>query len=187
MAATRLDLPDAEALPESPDKLPIVTYPAPGLRVRCAPVESFDEKLAALAKQMIAAMHENEGVGLAAPQVGVPLRLFVCNETGKPEDDRVFVNPVLSGHEGAATGDEGCLSIPGVTVAVRRAERCSIAAVDVQGRPISASGAGLLARCWQHEVDHLDGRLIIDRMSEADAIANRKKLRELEAKFKKRK
>lgn len=174
-------------MPDTPDKLPIVVYPAPGLRVRCAPVEAFDEKLATLARNMIATMHANEGVGLAAPQVGVPIRLFVCNETGKPEDDRVFVNPVLSELEGSVTGDEGCLSIPGVTVAVRRAERCAIAAVDVQGRPISASGAGLLARCWQHEVDHLDGRLIIDRMSEADQIANRKKLRELEGKFKKRK
>ncbi len=173
-------------MPETPDKLPIVVYPAPGLRIKCAPVEKFDDDLGSLARSMIAVMHAAEGVGLAAPQVGVPIRLFVCNETGKPEDDRVFVNPVLSGLEGAATGDEGCLSIPGVTVAVRRAERCAISAVDVQGRPISAKGAGLLARCWQHEVDHLDGRLIIDRMSEADQIANRKKLRELEAKFKKR-
>ena len=173
-------------MPETPDKLPIVVYPDPGLRVKCAPVETFDEKLAALARSMIAAMHAAEGVGLAAPQVGVPIRLFVCNATGKPEDDRVFVNPVLSDPDGAATDDEGCLSIPGVTVAVRRAEKCAIVGVDVQGRPVSASGGGLLARCWQHEVDHLDGRLIIDRMSEGDAIANRKKLRELEAKFKKR-
>lgn len=168
-------------------KLPIVVYPAQGLRIKCALVDQFDDALASLAKRMIAAMHEHEGVGLAAPQVGVSIRLFVCNETGKPEDDRVFVNPVLSDLEGAATGDEGCLSIPGVTVAVRRAERCIITAVDVQGRPVTANSAGLLARCWQHEVDHLDGRLIIDRMSEADQIANRKKLRELEAKFKKRK
>lgn len=174
-------------LPETPDKLPIVVYPDPGLRIKCARVEKFDDALAALANRMIAVMHKAEGVGLAAPQVGVAIRLFVCNATGKPEDDRVFVNPVLSDPEGAATDDEGCLSIPGVTVAVRRAERCAITAVDVQGRPISASGAGLLARCWQHEVDHLDGRLIIDKMSDADAIANRKKLRELEAKFKKRK
>ena len=174
-------------MPETPDKLPIVVYPNPGLRIKCAPVETFDEKLAALARSMIAVMHAAEGVGLAAPQIGVPIRLFVCNATGKPEDDRVYVNPVLSEPEGAATDDEGCLSIPGVTVAVRRAEKCSISGLDVQGRPVSASGDGLLARCWQHEVDHLDGRLIIDKMSEGDAIANRKKLRELEAKAKKRK
>jgi len=166
--------------------LPIVVYPDPALRVRCAPVEKFDDKLAVLARNMLAAMHAAEGVGLAAPQVGVPIRLFVCNATGKPEDDRVFVNPVLSDPDGAATDDEGCLSIPGVTVAVRRPERCNISGVDLQGRPVSASGDGLIARCWQHEVDHLDGRLIIDRMSEGDTIANRKKLRELEAKFKKR-
>lgn len=152
----------------------------------CEAVSRFDDKLAELANQMIAAMHEAEGVGLAAPQVGIPIRLFVCNATGKPEDDRVFVNPVLSELVGASTGDEGCLSIPGVTVAVRRAEQCVISGVDVQGRPIGATAAGLLARCWQHEVDHLDGRLIIDRMSEADAIANRKKLRELEARYKKK-
>lgn len=169
------------------DKLPIVIYPDPGLRIRCAPVAKFDDALTMLVRRMIAVMHEAEGVGLAAPQVGVPIRLFVCNATGKPEDDRVFVNPVLSEFEGAATADEGCLSIPGVTVAVRRAERCVIAGVDALGQPISSSAGGLLARCWQHEVDHLDGRLIVDRMSEADAIANRKKMRELEAKFKRRK
>jgi len=166
--------------------LEIVEYPDPRLRKPCAPVERFDADLASLAERMIQMMHAAEGVGLAAPQVGVNLRLFVCNTTGKEGENRVFVNPRLSELTGAATKDEGCLSIPEVTVAVRRATACTIDALDVTGKPFRLSGADLAARCWQHECDHLDGRLIVDRMSEGDQIANRKKLKELEAKFRRK-
>lgn len=165
--------------------LHIIEYPDSRLRKPCAPVEAFDEELAALAEQMLRLMRRANGVGLAAPQVGVNLRLFVCNVTGKPEDDRIYVNPELSDLAGSITGDEGCLSIPNVTVSMRRASSCTLEARDIVGKPVKASGKDLIARCWQHEADHLDGRLIIDRMSDADAIANRKALKELEARFKK--
>lgn len=165
-------------------KLQIVCYPDPVLRKVCRPVEAFDADLAALAGRMLELMRAEQGVGLAAPQVGLPLRLFVCNVTGDLKDDMILVNPEIRETFGDAESQEGCLSIPDVTVTVRRAQRCRIVASDLTGRPIEADGADLLARCWQHELDHLNGRLIIDVMSETDRIANRKTLRELERKHK---
>lgn len=164
--------------------LRIIKYPDPRLRATCKPVATFDASLPALAKRMLELMHDCKGVGLAAPQVGLPLRLFVCNPTGEPSDDRVFVNPRLEDLQGLVEAEEGCLSIPEVTVDVRRAESCTINAHDLEGHPIEARGTELVARCWQHECDHLDGRLIIDQMSETDKIANRRVLKTLEAEYK---
>ena len=166
--------------------LRIIDYPDPRLRKRCEPVEHFDAKLAGLAERMLELMRAEKGVGLAAPQVGVLLQLFVCNISGEADDDRVVVNPELTDLEGNQVGEEGCLSIPDVTVDVHRAKRCVLIARDLRGRPIRIEGVDLAARCWQHEVDHLHGRLILDKMSESDKIANRKQLKKLEAAFKKR-
>lgn len=170
------------------DRLPnrIVLYPDSRLRQKCAPVREFGEPLAALARRMIELMHANKGVGLAGPQVGVCERIFVCNPTGEPGDDRVFINPELSDLTGAVEGEEGCLSIPEVRVMVRRAKKCRIRGQDVAGEPVEAVAEDLLARIWQHETDHLDGRLIIDRMNPADKLANKKPLAQLEADFRKR-
>lgn len=165
-----------------PAKLRIILYPDPRLRVRCRPVEQFDGQLAAVAARMIELMHAAEGVGLAAPQVGLPWRLFVC-QPDKDHPPSVFVNPLLEHSAETITSPEGCLSIPEVTVEMIRAARCELTARDLNGREVRASCDGLAARVWQHETDHLNGRLIIDRMSEAEKIANRKKLRELEQKF----
>lgn len=167
------------AIPTTIDKLTVVCYPDPVLKKACPPVEAFTPELRALAEKMIDLMHAHRGVGLAAPQVGVPLRLFVANPTGEPEDNRVYTNPALSDLEGAATAVEGCLSIPEVNVAMRRAVKATIQAYDLDGQPFHLAGEDLLARIWQHETDHLDGRLIIDRMSEADEIANRKAIKQL--------
>ncbi len=170
-------------LPCPIEKLRIVLYPDPILLQRCAPVEAFDETLAALANRMIELMHLYRGVGLAAPQVGVKLRLFVSNDTGEPEGDRIWVNPKLSDLEGVEEADEGCLSIPGVNVPKRRAVSATIQAQDVTGGPITSRGEHLLARIWQHENDHLDGRLVIHYMSEASKIENKTILRQLEAEY----
>jgi len=167
-----------------PAKLKIVTYPDSRLRRSCQPVEVFDERLAAVAARMLKLMHESNGIGLAAPQVGLPFRFFVCNITGQPGDDRVYVNPEIDEAEGLAAMEEGCLSLPDVRVTVRRPLGCVIRAQDLGGRSFEEAGEGLLARCWQHETDHLDGRLIVDYMSEADKIANRRVLRQLEAEHK---
>ncbi len=170
---------------ETPLPTRIVLYPDPRLRQKCVPVRVFDDRLAALARQMLELMKANRGVGLAGPQVGVADRIFVCNPTGEPADDRVYVNPELLDLTGAVEGEEGCLSIPEVRVIVRRARQCTIQAVDLEGRPVQLGGADLVARIWQHEVDHLDGRLIIDRMNATDKIATKKQLAQLESDYKK--
>jgi len=158
----------------------IIHYPDPRLRRVCAPVEEFGEHTAALVERMLGLMHEGNGVGLAGPQVGVSLRLFVANPTGEPEDARVYINPELSDLTGSAEAEEGCLSLPEIRVNIRRARRCRIRAQDVTGRPFELEGEGLIARIWQHETDHLYGRLIIDRMNPTDQIANRKRIAQLE-------
>ncbi len=163
-------------------KLRIVEHPDPRLRQQCKSVREFDGSLAELAQRMLELMHEADGIGLAGPQVGVLQRLFVCNVTGDPKDDQVFVNPQLQEFIGHAEGEEGCLSLPDVAVTVRRPAACKIQACDVNGRPFELIGEGLLARCWQHEYDHLDGKMIIDYMSEADKIANRRAIKALESK-----
>jgi len=163
-----------------PDK--IVLYPDPVLRKKCAPIDVFDESVAALAERMLELMKAGRGIGLAGPQVGVARRIFVCNPTGEPGDDHVFVNPELADLTGAVEAEEGCLSLPDVHVMMRRAKRCRIKAFDVTGRLIEAASNDLAARIWQHETDHLDGGLIIDRMNATDKIANKKTITQLERK-----
>ncbi|MBN1489685.1 MAG: peptide deformylase, partial [Phycisphaerae bacterium] len=129
-------------------KLSLVTYPDTRLRETCSPVESFNGELRELTDAMLQFMIERNGVGLAGPQVGVIKRLFVCNITGEPDDNQVYINPELVDLVGAAEGEEGCLSIPGINVPVRRAERATIRAYDVEGNPIEHTAEGLLARVW---------------------------------------
>lgn len=169
-----------DTLPET-----IVLYPDPILRARCAPFDTLDESIEALAQRMLRIMKEGAGVGLAGPQVGLDRRIFVCNATGKPDDDMVFVNPELSDLIGSAEAEEGCLSLPDVRCLMRRAKKCRIRALDAQGEPVDMVGEDLVARIWQHETDHLDGRLIIDRMDATDRIANKKPIAQLEADYKK--
>jgi len=146
-------------------------------------VGKFNAEIAALAKRMLELMREAKGVGLAAPQVGVGLRLFVCNPTGEPDDDLVCINPCFTDLSGGEEREEGCLSIPGVTVTMRRATQVLMEAFDPDGNPFQATGTELRAIVWQHEVDHLDGRLIIDNMSATDEIANRRALKQLQDQY----
>lgn len=176
-----------------PAGLRIVQYPDPVLRTRARPVERIDDEVRAVAERMIALMHEAEGVGLAAPQVGLPWRLFVAhvpaNEERSPDADpptalpepTVYVNPVLSNLSGPVQpGEEGCLSIPDITGEVLRPAIATVSATDLAGHPFRQTGGGLLARCWQHETDHLDGVLILDRMTQMARLKNRATVRELE-------
>lgn len=171
------------------DELPgrIVLYPDPRLRRKCAPFEGIDDSVGRLAERMLELMHAANGVGLAGPQVGICRRIFVCNPTGESGDDRIFINPVLTDLTGAIEAEEGCLSIPDVRILIRRARRCRISGLDATGRPVEAACEDLLSRIVQHEADHLDGRLIIDRMSGPERIANKKTLAQLEADYKKAK
>ncbi|MBP7934172.1 MAG: peptide deformylase [Phycisphaerae bacterium] len=161
----------------------IIEYPDPRLRRKAARVEVFDGKLEALVKRMLELMHEERGVGLAAPQVGVSRRLFVYNPTGEPQDDAVLVNPELADLTELIEAEEGCLSVPDVRVSIRRARRCKLRGQDLSGRCVELAGEGLVARIWQHEIDHLDGKLIVDRMDGADKIANKKAIGDLESRY----
>jgi peptide deformylase len=165
------------------EELQIIQYPDPRLKRVSAPVEKFDESLKALAARMFQLMREARGVGLAAPQVGQNIRLFIMNHTGEPADDRVYVNPELIEAEGSEEAEEGCLSLPGLNVRVVRDKKMRIVAKDVEGKPIDQSESGYIARVWQHEFDHLNGTLITDRMGPVAKMAARKTLRELEEKY----
>lgn len=160
--------------------LPLVLYPDARLRKVCSPVTEFNAALRELAEEMLRLMGEKRGVGLAGPQVGVLKRIFVCNPTGQPADAQVYVNPELDELVGSAEAEEGCLCLPTIYVPVRRAERCAIRARDIDGNPIARSAEGLLARIWQHETDHLNGKLILDRTTETARLAIRRTLRDLE-------
>ena len=167
----------------SPSRLRIVLYPDPVLKKRAVNVGNFNAQIAALSKRMLELMREAKGVGLAAPQVGVGLRLFVCNPTGEPGDDLICVNPRLTELSGGEEKEEGCLSIPGVIVAMRRAMSVVMEAFDSEGKPFQVAGTELRARIWQHETDHLDGRLIIDNMSATDEITNRRAIKQLQDQY----
>ena len=163
-----------------PAKLTIIRYPDPRLSQICDEVTEFNDNLKAVAERMLELMFDGAGVGLAAPQVAVMKRIFVCNPTGKPADDAVYINPVLESLDGAADGEEGCLCLPGVIVPVRRSQRCVIRAKDLDGQEVILAGEDLIARIWQHETDHLNGVTIADRMSPASKITNRRAMKKLE-------
>ena len=142
--------------------LDIRTFGDPVLKTPAAPVESFDDSLAHLAQEMLATMREHEGVGLAANQVGRLKRILVA--ALEEEKEFVFVNPVVE-EASDTTGKEleGCLSIPGIQVEVERPTALTVSGKDVSGAPIRLEASELLARILQHEIDHLDGVLILDR------------------------
>ncbi len=148
----------------------------PVLRERAAEVQVFDRGLRKLAKKMIRIMHDAPGVGLAAPQIGVLQRLLVYDVD---EDARVLVNPVLDDFsEDVEESDEGCLSVPGVTMPVERSVRVHVRAQDASGEPLDYYAEGLEARVIQHEFDHLNGVLIVDRTSRSARAAAMRELRE---------
>ena len=137
------------------------TFGDPILKTRAAPVEDFDESLQHLAEEMLATMREQEGVGLAANQVGRLKRILVA---ALEDEEYVVVNPVVEAAAGAAeAASEGCLSIPGIQVEVERPVAITLSGRDTSGRSLRIEAEGLLARIFQHEVDHLDGVTILDR------------------------
>lgn len=146
--------------------LSIVLYPDPVLRVDCRPVERFDADLARLVDDMVETMVAAPGVGLAAPQVGVDLRVAVVDlSVGRePGGLYVLVNPVVTALEGRVEDIEGCLSIPEFSEKVERPERCRVDAFDAAGVPYGFTAEGFLARAIFHEIDHLDGVLFVDHL-----------------------
>ena len=143
----------------------IVSDPEPILHKVAKKVSDLELKMPLtqqLIDDMIETMHEAPGIGLAAPQVGIGKRIIVVH-IGEDDGPYVVVNPVLDGFEGEAIATEGCLSIPGIVGDVTRAEKCTVTGVDRNGRKFRLDADGLVARCFQHEVDHLDGVLITDK------------------------
>lgn len=165
------------------EDLKIILYPDPRLKKMSQRVAQFDENLKALAMRMLELMREARGVGLAAPQVGQNVRLFVMNEAGEAGEDRIYVNPELCEAEGSEPGEEGCLSLPGINVEVVRDKAIRMKAQDLEGNAIEEIASGYRARIWQHEFDHLNGTLLTDRMGSVARLANRKTLKDLEEKY----
>lgn len=137
------------------------------LKKASAPVdyEAMKDELPALLKDMWATMQAARGVGLAAPQIGLNLRLAIIDVKPEGKSQRlVLINPEILSREGAVKDEEGCLSVPGVYAKLTRAQRVRVRALGADGKPWEMAGEGLLARAFQHEVDHLDGKLFLDRL-----------------------
>lgn len=164
-----------------PATLDLVLYPHPVLKKVARDVDHFDPWLCAFVERMKDVMLENKGVGLAASQIGIPLRVFVASPSGKREEAVVFINPVLSDEMGTDEAEEGCLSLPDIRIIVPRFKSLRIEALDIHGQPFSANVTEFPARIMQHENDHLDGILLVDRMGPVARMAHRKKIKELEA------
>ena len=165
-----------------PDKLEfqLSIYPDPVLRKVAAPVEAFDDDLAATVAAMFDRMYASSGVGLAAPQVGLGRRILVLNPTGEPADELALVNVSIVDRSGPEVSfEEGCLSFPGIYADVRRPERCKVQAFSVTGEPIEREFDDFTSRIVQHEYDHLEGVLLVDRMSPADKQRHKAALEEL--------
>ena len=154
----------------------ILVYPDKRLRQRAEPVIEFNKELRTLVADMAETMYAAPGIGLAAVQVNVPLRVVVMDLSEERDDLRVFVNPEIKALEGTQEYEEGCLSVPGVFATVERVERVRIRAMDVDGKPFEEDADGLLSVCIQHEVDHLDGKVFVDYLSRIKQGRVRKKL-----------
>jgi peptide deformylase len=147
----------------------VVQFPDPRLKKVSEPITEVTDEIRALARDMIDVMYDEPGIGLAAPQVGASVRLFVIDtdwtDEGNDRNPTVVLNPEISDREGRITWEEGCLSVPDYTATVERDAKITLRGTDLDGHPIEERAEGLRAVCIQHEVDHLDGILFIDRIS----------------------
>jgi peptide deformylase len=180
-------------MPVDPSKLELRTYPDPVLRQKAKPVAEVTDEVRKVVARMIEVMREKDGIGLAAPQIGLSWRIFVADV---PESEKrsasalppsatkgpqVYINPVLSRPAGELEPyEEGCLSLPDIRGDVLRPPTITVTYMDIEGRSVTQTATGLLARCWQHETDHLDGVLIIDKMTQIFRMKNKSAIRDLE-------
>jgi len=144
--------------------LKVLTYPNPILQKKAETVQKIGPAEQRLIQDMIETMYTDDGVGLAAPQVGVSKRIFVASPTAKPGEEMVFINLKILESSGTQIGPEGCLSLPGISGQVQRAKKIKYEAMDKNGKWIAGEASDFLARIIQHELDHLDGKLLIDRV-----------------------
>ncbi len=157
-------------------KLTILEFPDPRLRMRAIPVETVDDKLNTLIDDMFETMYEAPGIGLAATQVDVQRRLLVVDVSADNSEPNALINPEIIELDGETVTEEGCLSVPGYYEEVKRAEHVRVRFLDRKGEETELEAEGLLAVCIQHEIDHLDGKLFVDYISEAKRQRIRKRL-----------
>ena len=156
--------------------LKILEFPDPRLRRKAVPVETVDDELRSLVDDMFETMYQAPGIGLAATQVDVHRRLLVADVSADKTDPHVLINPEILEMDGVAVSEEGCLSVPGYYEEVERAEHIRVRYLDRDGATVEREMDGLLAVCVQHEIDHLDGKLFVDYLSEAKRQRIRKRL-----------
>jgi len=164
----------------------IVKFPHPTLRHKSKALRTVDAELRKIIRQMFELMYENEGIGLAANQVDLPYRMFVMNVRADPEaldEEHCFINPVITKRSGTAEGEGGCLSFPGIYAPVRRPEKVVLAAYNPAGQEVTYELDGLYARVVQHETDHLDGVVFVDRLNATGKLAVKQPLEDLQRQF----
>ncbi|MFG0320379.1 MAG: peptide deformylase [Planctomycetota bacterium JB042] len=157
----------------------LVTYPHRALLEKTRPIETFDDELRSRIDEMRRIMHESEGVGLAAPQVAWSAKLLILNPGDDPEADEVLINPTILKRRGRVMGEEGCLSFPGIYVAVERAKEIDVRYRTPTGEEKVETRADFVARIIQHEIDHLENILLVHRMSPADRVRVKRDLEAL--------
>jgi peptide deformylase len=161
------------------EKCKITHYPTPVLAEPARPVENIDENIRQLVAKMADIMRQHSGLGLAAPQAGVPLRLFIIALDPEKKDIKVFINPTVKPTGTLDSIEEGCLSVPGVYTKIKRYTKCRVTATDLDRKEFSEEAEGLYARALQHEYDHIEGITIVNRMGQAAKIAHRKQIKKL--------
>lgn len=161
----------------------ITRFPEPVLSKAALPIEKIDDSIRQLAERMKDIMVEYKGVGLAGPQAGVNLQIFVASIDGTKESARVYINPQIEPEGDLLTMEEGCLSLPNIYGKIPRYSHCTVHATGLDGKPFTEIGEGLLARIFQHECDHLQGMMIKDRMSEPAKLRARKALKRMQDEY----
>ena len=156
--------------------LDILVYPDPRLRKKASPVELLNNRVQRLIRDMAETMYAAPGIGLAATQVNVQQRVIVADLSEEHDQLQVFINPVISSKQGEIETEEGCLSVPGITAPVPRAEEITVTALNADGLTFELTAIGLLAVCIQHEIDHLDGKVFVDYLSRLKRERIRKQL-----------
>src|SRR5262249_15507079 len=166
--------------------LEIVKYPHPALRYASRPIEQIDDALRSTVRAMFDLMYERKGIGLAANQVALPFRFFVLNLTADPtqkDQEQVFINPEIVKRHSSIEDEEGCLSFPGLFGKVQRAKKVRARAFDLEGNPIEIEAEDLFSRAFQHETDHLSGKLFIDYLDPASRAEAEPKIHEFVTQF----
>lgn len=165
------------------DKCKITHYPDHVLKTKAAPIEKIDDNIRKLVEKMTDIMIEEKGVGLAGPQAGVPLQIFIISLDMTRENVRAYINPVVTVSGDLDSMEEGCLSMPGVNANIRRYKKCTVTATDLDGNEFTEDADGLYARALQHEYDHICGTTIADKMSDTSKIANKKQFKKLQDQY----